>query len=137
MERLPEKQSGRRRNIGHAAFLPQVHHFLRFHLQHRGMSRILLSLLLLIFAGCASPSPDMSGALRRQVTLEGVTFVVFHRDYQAEVVRMGYLSRRDRDRVPGLMQRAAAQTTGCAVIEGSMSTRIPGDTGVARFHMRC
>ena len=97
------------------------------------MSRILLSMLLLL-AGCATPALGMSGARRHQVTLEGIRF---HRGDRAEVVRMGYLPRRDHDHVPALMRLAAAQATGCAVIAGSMGTSSPGDTGVARFHMRC
>lgn len=100
------------------------------------MSRILLSMLLLL-AGCATPALDMSGARRHQITLEGISFLVFHRGDRAEVVRMGYLPRRDHDHVPALMRLAAAQATGCAVITGSMGTSSPGDTGVARFHMRC
>lgn len=97
-------------------------------------------LILFVFsllAGCASSSPDMMGAGRGQVTLEGITFTVFHQATEAEVIRLGYLSRRDRDRVPELMAQAAEAVTGCAVIPGSLWTRIPGDTGVARFDLRC
>lgn len=96
---------------------------------------IMLSLLLL--TGCASSSPDMFGGQRREVVVEAMNFVVFHKGSEAEVVRMGYLTRQQRNGVPALMARAAAQATGCAVIPDSMTTRIPGDTGVARFDLDC
>ncbi|GAB4388641.1 hypothetical protein [Albidovulum sp.] len=97
--------------------------------------RALLPILFL--AACASPSPDLFGAARGEVELGGIRFVVFHDGETAEVVRMGYLSRAARAPVPGLMAEAAARVSGCAVIAGSMTTRIPGDTGVARFALDC
>lgn len=100
------------------------------------MSRLIPALLVLLCA-CATPSPGMMGAARHRITLDGIDFVVFHKDMQAQVIRIGYLTRNRRPDVPALMQRAAAETTGCAVIPGSMTTRLPGDTGVALFDMRC
>lgn len=79
----------------------------------------------------------MFGGQRHEVTLEGLDFVVFHKDSEAEIVRMGYLTRPQRARVPALMARAAAEATGCRVIPDSMTTRLPGDTGVARFDLDC
>jgi hypothetical protein len=35
------------------------------------------------------------------------------------------------------MVQAAEAATGCAVIPGSMVTGLPGDTGEARFRLRC
>lgn len=100
------------------------------------MNRIMLSLSLLLSA-CATSSPDMIGATRSEVSLDGVNFVVFHDGVEAEVVRMGYLSRSDRARIPELMSQAVAQASGCRVILDSMTTRLPGDTGVARFDLDC
>lgn len=99
--------------------------------------RILMILPLLLLAACASPAPGFIGATRHDITLEGIRFTVFHKDSQAEVIRLGYLTRRQRAPVPELMVRAAEQTTGCAVIPNSLRTRIPGDTGEARLSLRC
>lgn len=95
-------------------------------------------LVLLALAGCgASPAPDMFGSKRSDVTRGGVDFVVFQRGSMVEVVRMGYLGRAARAPIPRLMAEAAAAATGCRVIPNSMVTRIPGDTGVARFDLDC
>lgn len=93
--------------------------------------------LLLLLAACASPAPDMVGAARYDITLDGIDFAVFHRGKEAEVIRMGYLSMPDRDRVPALMIRAAQETTGCRAISDSVRTRLPGDTGEARVALDC
>ncbi|MCB2136360.1 MAG: hypothetical protein KDE08_10515 [Rhodobacteraceae bacterium] len=96
------------------------------------------ALFLLALAGCgASPDPKFFGATRHEVTKGGVDFVVFHSGSDAEVVRLGYLRRPDRMVVPRLMEDAAAEATGCRVIPHSMKTRIPGDTGEARFALDC
>lgn len=99
------------------------------------MSRLVPMLLLL--AACASPAPDFFAATRHEVTRGGLSFVVFRQADEVEVVRMGYLRRAERAPVPGLMAEAAEAATGCAVIPGSMTTKIPGDTGVARFDLDC
>ncbi|WP_413870451.1 hypothetical protein [Albidovulum sp.] len=98
--------------------------------------RLVLALLLLAACG-ASPAPDMFGSERSEVTRGGMDFVVFQKGSEVEVVRMGYLSRPDRARVPSLMAAAAQTATGCRVIANSMATKIPGDTGVARFALDC
>ena len=105
------------------------------------MNRIVplfLSLIASLFvSACATSSPDMFGANRSEVSQGGLDFVVFHDSVQAEVMRMGYLGRAERVRVPELMTQAAAQASGCRVIPDSMTTRLPGDTGVARFDLDC
>lgn len=93
--------------------------------------------LLLLLSACASPAPDMFGAGRSEVTRGGINFVVHHKGSEAEVVRMGYLTRAERAPVPRFMEEAAEAATGCRVIPNSMITRIPGDTGVARFSLDC
>ncbi len=93
--------------------------------------------LILLLAACASPAPEFFGAVRHDITLDGIRFAVFHKDHDAEVIRLGYLSRSARAPVPALMVQAAEATTGCKVIANSMRTRIPGDTGEARFTLRC
>lgn len=93
---------------------------------------------LLILSACATPSPDMIDSVRREIAVDGVTFTVFHDFNEAEVVRMGgYMTMNERDRVPGLMSKAAEMASGCRVIPGSMTARLPGDTGVARFELDC
>ncbi len=98
--------------------------------------RILAALLLLAACG-ASPAPDMFGSARTEVTRGGVDFTVFRQGSEVEVVRMGYLRREERARIPALMAGAAEVATGCRVIANSMTTKIPGDTGVARFALDC
>lgn len=99
--------------------------------------RYLMIPLLLLLAACASPAPGFMGAARHDITLDGIRFAVFHKGSDAEVIRLGYLSRQQRARVPELMMQAAAQTTGCRAIPNSMTTKIPGDTGEARISLDC
>jgi hypothetical protein len=100
-----------------------------------GMKHSLL--LPLFLSACVTPAPDYFGATRHEVRRGGIDFVVFQRADEVEVVRRGYLSRAARAPVPQLMSEAAEEATGCRVIPGSMSTKIPGDTGVARFDLKC
>lgn len=99
--------------------------------------RLMILPLLFLLAACETAHPTMMGALKHEVTLDGIRFVVFQKGDQAEVLRMGYLRRAERAPIPALMEQAAAVTTGCAVIAGSMRTRIPGDTGEAMFDLNC
>ncbi len=94
-------------------------------------------LLLLLTACSASPAPQFFGATRTEVTRGGIPFVVFQKASQAEVVRIGYLTRKQRAPVPQLMVEAIEEATGCRVLPGSMKTGIPGDTGEARFDLDC
>lgn len=106
-------------------------------MRHSCLYHICL-LPLLVLSACATPSPDMMDSTRREVTIDGVGFTVFHDFNEAEVVRMGgYMTMKERDRVPALMSRAAETVSGCRVIPGSMTARLPGDTGVARFELDC
>lgn len=77
------------------------------------------------------------GAERHDMMLDGIRFVVFAKATEAEVIRMGYLTRKDRDKVPELMVRAAETATGCRVIPNSLRSRLPGDTGEARVTLDC
>lgn len=79
----------------------------------------------------------MFGAVRSEVTVQGIRFVVFRKDNRAEVVRMGYLTRAERAPVPGLMLQAVEQATGCRARAGSVTTGLPGDTGEARMALDC
>ena len=57
------------------------------------MPVILVSLILLL-AACASPAPRYFNATRHDITLENIHFAVFHDGNSAEVIRLGYLTRR-------------------------------------------
>lgn len=94
-------------------------------------------ILILLLAACASPAPEFIGAQRFDTEQGGIRFTVFQKGNEAEVIRHGYLTRRERDAVPALMVRAAEVTTGCAVRPHSLRSRIPGDTGEARLALRC
>lgn len=92
---------------------------------------------LILLAACASPAPEMFNATRSEVVLQGIQFVVFHKENRAEVVRTGYLTRAARAPVQGLMVQAAEQATGCKVRQSSFTTGLPGDTGEARMALSC
>lgn len=97
---------------------------------------VLIALILLLSA-CASPAPGFIGAARHDVTLDGIRFAVFVKESEAEVIRLGYLTRKERAAVPALMVQAAEQASGCRVVKNSLSARIPGDTGEARLTLNC
>ena len=99
--------------------------------------RLLLLFCLTLLSACASPAPAYFDATRHDITLQGIRFAVFHDGNSAEVIRLGYLSRRERDSVPTLMVEAAEKTTGCRAIPNSLRTRIPGDTGEGRVTLDC
>lgn len=99
--------------------------------------RLILVPMILLLAACASPAPRYFNAPRHDITLQGIHFVVFHDGDAAEVIRLGYLTRRERGDVPELMVQAAERTTGCRVIPNSLRSRIPGDTGEARVALDC
>lgn len=101
----------------------------------------LLPLCLLAACG-AQPAPQFFNAERHDLTLGGIEFAVFLKDEYAEVIRLGgYLPMAERDRVPALMQQAAALAAGCPVAGPARgfyaSPSLPGDTGEARFEMAC
>ncbi|MDS9466123.1 hypothetical protein RGQ15_00835 [Paracoccus sp. MBLB3053] len=93
--------------------------------------------ILLLLASCASPAPQFFGSARQDVELGGMRFAVFVRQDEAQVIRLGYLPRRDRTRVPELMMRAAELASGCEAIPFSLKSRIPGDPGEGRVNLRC
>ncbi|WP_417808247.1 hypothetical protein [Thioclava sp.] len=105
------------------------------------MSRSPLFVCLFLIGCGASPAPQFMGAIRHDMMLDGIDFAVFVKADKAEVIRLGYLSRKDRNRVPPLMVRAAELASGCKVAgpaEGwNKSPSLPGDTGEQRFQLDC
>lgn len=93
--------------------------------------------LLLLLAACATPSPRMMGAVRHDIRVEGMDFAVFHKDDRAEVVRLDFVARPSVMAIRPLMERAAAQATGCSVIPFSAAAGTPRDTGVVTFDLDC
>ncbi|WP_376874837.1 hypothetical protein [Albirhodobacter sp. R86504] len=101
----------------------------------------IIPFLLFLAACTATPAPQFFGAERHDITVEGVRFVVFVKEDAAEVVRMGYLARRDRGHAITLMPQAAERASGCQV-RGALtgvgkSPSLPGDSGEARFKLKC
>ncbi|MGZ3217356.1 hypothetical protein [Paracoccus sp. T5] len=102
------------------------------------MGRMTFSFLVVaLLMGCASPSRDMLGALRRDVTVDGMRFAVFHAGAEVQVIRLSYASRAERARVPGRMLRAIGQATGCTVIPDSLTLEGGPGSAVARADLRC
>ncbi|MDF1621487.1 hypothetical protein [Pseudothioclava nitratireducens] len=106
------------------------------------MKQLFALPIVILLAACgAQPAPQFFGAERHEVTLQGIDFVVFQKGDQAEVIRLGYLSRAARDAVPPLMIEAAERTTRCRVAGPAAgpfrSPSLPGDTGEARFQLAC
>lgn len=101
----------------------------------------VLVLAVLLSACGASPAPPFFGATRHDVTLQGYRFAVLVKGENAEVIRLGYLTRAQRRAVPGLMIVAAEQASGCKVTGPAVgiyrSPSLPGDTGEARFALNC
>lgn len=117
---------------------------MRVSLSPAGFSPQVLAfvLVLVLLAGCgASPAPQFLGAKRQEISLQGYDFAVFVKDDQAEVIRLGYLSKAERQPVPALMRAAAEQASGCKVTGPATgpfrSPALPGDTGEARFQLNC
>ena len=89
---------------------------------------------MLLISGCdASPAPAFFGATRTEVTVAGRQFAVFQKDDSAEVVRLGWASKSERDGMTDLMVRAAEQATGCQV----KPTSVDGDSGQIRVRLNC
>ena len=100
-----------------------------------------LVLSVLLSACGASPAPPFFGATRHDVTVQGTRFAVLLKEDHAEVIRLGYLSRAERRAVPPRMIVAAEQASGCKVTGPATgryrSASLPGDTGEARFALKC
>ncbi len=91
-------------------------------------------------SGCAA-APGFDDGVRRAVEVDGYRFSVIQKGEAAEVIRLGWLSRADRDGVPARMILAAEAATGCRVVEPlrgwGRSPSLVGDTGEARFRLNC
>jgi len=75
--------------------------------------------------------------MRHDIRLQGIDFVVFHKEDRAQVVRMTFLARPSPTVIHPLMEQAAARATGCAVIPFSGTAKMARDTGLATFDLDC
>lgn len=88
-----------------------------------------------VLSACDSPSPQFmsSDTSLHKTTVDGSTFSVHQRQNWVEVYRT---SVEPLPRVPTILARskiAIEQTTGCKVVEGSLS----GDQGIQRAKLDC
>jgi hypothetical protein len=93
-----------------------------------------LPLALLLLAACgASPAPEMFGAKRTQVTVDGRQYVVFQKETRVEVIRLGYARRGEHQAIRAAMIGLIEPVTGCTLNERSLQ----GDSGEMRGTIRC
>lgn len=97
------------------------------------MPRSALLLPLLLAACGASPSPTFFGATAQTTTVAGRDYTVLRKENRVQVIRHGWASPRDRDRVPEQMLIAVAQVTGCTPVVASFQ----GDSGERRGRITC
>ena len=90
-------------------------------------------LILLLLAGCDSPTPLMRGAERHEVLRNGREYVVYQKDETVEVIRLGYARRGEHVGIRGDMIDMIPVVTGCRLDESS----IQGDSGEIRGRIRC
>lgn len=89
---------------------------------------------LVLLAACgAQPTPLMLGAERTEVTRNGRQYVVFQRDRQVEVIRLGYARRGEHQAIRAQMVALIPEVTGCKLAESTLQ----GDSGEMRGRISC
>ncbi|NUB44445.1 hypothetical protein GEU84_008630 [Fertoebacter nigrum] len=89
--------------------------------------------LLLLFACGASPAPQFMGAERHEVTRGGRQYVVFQKENQVEIIRLGYAKRGEHQAIRAEMIEIIPQVTGCTLVPSTLQ----GDSGEMRGRIRC
>lgn len=90
--------------------------------------------LALALAACgASPALEFRGAERRDTTVDGRQYTVFHTERRVQVIRHGYARRGDHQAIRAAMLGLIEPVTGCALVEGTLQ----GDSGEMRGTIRC
>lgn len=93
-----------------------------------------LVVILLALAGCgAQPAPEFFGAKRHQVTRDGRSYVLFHKDTRVEVIRLGHAGRGEHRAIRATMIALIPEVTGCDLLPHSLQ----GDSGEMRGTIRC
>jgi hypothetical protein len=92
----------------------------------------LLPLIFLAACG-AQPSPAMFGAQRFEATRDGRDYVVFLKDNQAQIIRLGYATRGEHAGIRATMLALIPAVTGCKLNEDSAT----GDSGAITARVRC
>jgi hypothetical protein len=95
--------------------------------------RTLLPLALALAACGAQPAPEMFGAMRKEVTVDGRQYVVWQKEKKVEVIRLGYARRGEHAAIRAAMIGLIEPTTGCKLNEKSLQ----GDSGEMRGTIRC
>jgi hypothetical protein len=89
---------------------------------------------LIFLAACgAQPTPLMFGAERFEVARDGRQYVLFLKDNQVEVIRLGYATRGEHAGIRATMVALVPEVTGCKLNENS----VVGDSGEIRGSVRC
>ncbi len=89
---------------------------------------------LFLLAACgAQPTPTMFGAERFEATRDGRQYVLFLKDNQVEIIRLGYATRGEHAGIRATMLALIPEVTGCNLNENSAT----GDSGEIRARVRC
>jgi hypothetical protein len=89
---------------------------------------------LMFLAACgAQPTPTMWGAERFEATRDGRQYVLFLKDNQVEIIRLGYARRGEHAGIRATMLALIPELTGCKLNENSAV----GDSGEIRARVRC
>lgn len=75
----------------------------------------------------------MWGAERFEVTRDGRQYVLFLKDNQVEIIRLGYATRGEHAGIRATMLALIPEVTGCRLNEASAT----GDSGEIRARVRC
>ncbi len=95
--------------------------------------RLILSLTFALSACGAQPAPEMFGAVRKEVVVDGRQFVVYQKQNKVEVIRLGYARNGEHQAIRSAMIGLIEPTTGCKLNERS----VQGDSGEMRGTIRC
>ncbi len=95
--------------------------------------RSVLALTLLLSACGAQPAPEMFGAQRKEVVVDGRQYVVYQKQNKVEVIRLGYARNGEHGNIRAAMIGLIEPTTGCKLNEKSLQ----GDSGEMRGSIRC
>ena len=97
------------------------------------MQRTLVLALIWLAACGAQPAPEMFGAVRKEVVVDGRQYVVYQKQNKVEVIRLGYARNGEHAGIRAAMIGLIEPTTGCKLNERSLQ----GDSGEMRGTIRC